>query len=287
MPPTLSGRTFTSMEHASIFAYNDFRLFLRDWWTTRNASDRELTKSEVSKRLGLPNTRSYFTDVLAGKKVTELFVERFTQVLDLTVDEARYFRTLVQFNQSDTPEDREVAFDRLVSLNRTPYRRLDPKEYRYYKSWWNGALRAVLAIEDHGEDWEALAVRLRPAITTKQAKDSVLLMEELGLVRRDERGFWKPTETTLSTGNDIRDEMVLQLQMQQFELARHAIMSPPGPPRDFATSTIHVSQSGLSHIRERLDKFRSEVRSIAHKDPEPADRVYSLCLAFFPLTQER
>lgn len=275
------------MELASIYAYNDFRLFLKDWWTFRHSADRELTKSEVSRRLGLPNTRSYFTDVLAGKRLTDLFVERFLQVLDLTADESRYFRSLVQFNQADTPEDREVAFERLVALNRTPYRRLDPKEYRYYKSWWNGALRAVLAIEDHADDWDALAARLRPSITARQAKESVALMDQLGMVRRDERGFWKPTESTLSTGNDNRDQLVLQLQMQQFELARQAIMSPPGPPRDFATSTLHVSATGLDHIRDRIDKFRTEVRAIAHKDPDPADRVYSLCLAFFPLTQER
>ncbi|HNY32066.1 MAG TPA: TIGR02147 family protein [Fibrobacteria bacterium] len=275
------------MEHASIFAYNDFRTFLKDWWSHRHATDRDLTKSEMSRRLGLPNTRSYFTDVLAGKKVTDLFVDRFAQVLDLTVDEARYFRTLVQFNQAETPEDREVAFERLVTLNRTPYRRLDPKEYRYYKSWWNGALRAVLAIEDHADDWAILAERLSPAITARQAKESIALMEDLGLVRRDERGFWKPVESSLSTGKDNRNELVLQLQMQQFELARQAVMSPPGPPRDFATSTLHVSRTGLDHIRERVDKFRTKVRSIARNDPDPADRVYSLCLAFFPITKDR
>lgn len=274
------------METLSIFGYQDFRRFLLDWWQARQALEPDLSKSEMSRRLGLPNTRSYFTDVLAGKKVTELFVDRFLVALELTAEEGRFFRALVQFNQAETPEDREVAFDRLVSLNRTPHRRLDPREYSYYRHWWNGAVRAVLAIEDHADDWDRLAARIQPAITARQAREAVDLMRELGLVALDERGVWKPTETTLSTGSDNRDELVLQMQMQQFDLARRAIMTRFRDPKEIATSTLSLSRGGVELVRQRVERFRSDVRSIAHKDPDPADRVYSLCLALFPLTTE-
>jgi uncharacterized protein (TIGR02147 family) len=274
------------MDKPNVFAYQDFRKFLLDWWEFRRVSDPELTKSEMSRRLGLPNTRSYFTDALAGKKVTELFLDRFESVMDLTVDESRFFRALAQFNQADTPEERQVAFDRLVTFNKTPHRIVAPKEYSYYRHWWNGAIRAVLAIEDHADDWDRLAARIQPAITAKQARTSVELMFELGLVHRDKSRHWKPCESALSSGDLVRDELVQQVQMQWFDLARQSIMTPSKQPRDFATSTIHVSAAGLEHIRSRLDKFRSEIRSIAHKDPDTADRVYSLCLAFFPLTRE-
>lgn len=274
------------MDKPNVFAYHEFRKFLLDWWEFRRASDPELTKSEMSRRLGLPNTRSYFTDVLAGKKVTDLFLDRFEAVMDLSAEESRFFRTLAQFNQAETPEDREVAFDRLVQLNKTPQRLVAPKEYNYYRHWWNGAIRAVLAIEDHDDDWERLAARIRPAITAKQARASVELMSDLGLVQRDKFRHWKPCDVALSSGDLVRDQLVQQVQMQWFDVARQAIMTPSEQPRDFATSTIHVSATGLEHIRSRIDKFRSEIRSIAHKDPDAADRVYSLCLAFFPLTRE-
>jgi uncharacterized protein (TIGR02147 family) len=206
-------------------------------------------------------------------------------MMDLPADEARYFRALVEFNQADTPEDREVSFERLVTLNRTPYRRVDPKAYQYYRHWWNGAVRAVLSIEDHTDDWVALASRVTPSITPRQAKEAVALMAELGFVALDPRGFWKPTESALSSGDDNRDELVLQMQMQQFDLAKLAIMSAFPLPKDIATSTLSVSASAVETIRARIERFRSEIRSIAHKDPDPADRVYSLCLAFFPLTK--
>lgn len=273
------------MQIPSVYAYHDVRAYLRDWWEARHSESPSFSKSEMSRRLGLPNTRSYFTDVLAGKGITELFVARFTEVLGLTVEESRFFRALVDFSQATSPEDREIAFDALVGLNRTPYRRLDPRDYQYYRNWWNGAIRAILDIEDHADDWIRLASRIQPAISARQAREAVELMEELGLVSRDERGFWKPRDVALSTGEDVKDELVLQLQMQQFELARRAIMTSFETPKDIATSTLSLSGAGLEMVRARFVQFRADVRSIAVQDREPADRVYSLCTALFPLTK--
>lgn len=273
------------MQLPNVYAYQDVRAFLRDWWEARHRLDPSFSKSEMSRRLGLPNTRSYFTDILAGKAISDLFVVRFAEVLQLTLEESRYFRALVDLNQASTPEEREVAFEAVVTLNRTPYRKLDPRDFRYYKHWWNGAVRAVLDIEDHAEDWTLLASRIQPAITVRQARESVELMAELGLVARDDRGFWKPRDVALSSGEDLKDELVVQLQIQQFDLARRAIVTKFDSAKEVATSTLSLSGAGLEQVRSRFHQFRAEVRSIAVQDPDPADRVYSLCTALFPLTK--
>ena len=272
------------MDAPIVYGYNNFRKYLADWFVWTKSRDRKLTKSAVSRRLGLPNTRSFFNDVLAGKLVTELFLDRFVEVLALPPEEARFFRTLARFNQAASPEEREIAFDQLVALNRTPQRVLDPREYRYYRHWWNGALRALLAVENFGDDWTALARRLVPRTTAKQAREAVELMESLGLVAKGADGFWKPREGTLSTGEGSRDELVLQLQMQQLDLARRAVLAKFDQPKEIATNTLHLSDGALDKIRQRLARFRSEVRAIAHKDDQPPTRVYNLCLALYPLT---
>lgn len=273
------------MNTSSVYDYNDFRRFLADWQAARQAEDPALHKSEMSKRLGLPRTRSYFTDVLGGKRVTPAFLERFVGLLDMTREEAKFFRALVAFNQASTPEERELTFDQLVALNRSPRTVVDPKEYRYYRHWWTGALRAVLAIEDHADDWAKLGRSVRPEVTPGQAREAVELLLELGLVERRD-GFWKPTKMALSTGDHVRDELVRRLQMQQLDLARLAVMTDSDLPKDVSTNTISISSEAYSQIQRRIAAFRSEVRSIVHKDDHPVDRVYNLCLAMFPLSQK-
>ena len=273
------------MSDPSVYEYNDFRRFLADWQAARQAEDPAQHKSEMSRRLGLPRTRSYFTDVLGGKRVTPAFLERFVGLLELGREESRFFRALVAFNQAATPEERETTFDQLVALNRSPRTVVDPKEYGYYRHWWTGALRAVLAIEDHAEDWGRLARSVRPEVTPGQAREAVELMVDMGLLERRD-GFWKPTTRALSTGDHARDELVRQLQMQQLDLARLAVMTDSDLPKDVSTNTVSISSEAYQQILRRIAAFRSDVRSIVHKDDHPVDRVYNLALAFFPLSRK-
>lgn len=272
------------MTKPSIYAYSDFRRFLSDWHDGQPAGPDRLSKSEISRRLGLPNTRSYFSDVLAGRTVTSLFADRFVELLELDREEAQFFRVLVRFGQATTPEEKELEFDQLVSLNRSPYRETDHASYAYYRHWWNGALRALFTIENHSDDFDAMARRIRPRITTLQARQAVDQMSKLGVIQRDASGHWKPVDMAISARNDLENHIVRGLQMQQFDLVRQAILQDI-PGKDISTSTVSVSEVGMRHLVRRIDKFRSEVRSIVHKDPLPSDRVVLIDLALVPLTE--
>ena len=272
------------MGTVSIYDYSDFRKFLEDWQALEQSRDSSMNKSEISRRLGLPRTRSYFTDVLGGKKVTATFLDRFASILNLTKDETGFFRALVAFNQASSPEERETTFDTLVSLDRSPRSQLPKEQFAYYRHWWVGAVRAVLSIKDHAEDWTRLAKEIRPAITPVQAKNAVEFLVATELVERVD-GYWKPKVNALTSGDAIQDEVVLQLQLQQFQLARSAIMTDFGCEKDVTTNTLSVSATGLASILRKIASFRSEILSIVHKDEHSPDRVYQLCLAFFPLSR--
>jgi len=268
----------------SIYEYNDYRQFLSDWYDGQPSGPSRLSKSEISRRLGLPNTRSYFTDVLAGRTLTSLFADRFVELLDLDREEAQFFRVLVRFGQAATPEERELEFDQLVSLNRSPHRETDLSSYAYYRHWWNGALRALFTIEDHSDDYESMARRIQPRITSTQARQAVDSMSKLGIIHRDPSGYWKPLDMAITANTDFQNQIVRGLQMQQFDLVRQSILQD-APGKDISTSTISVSAVGMKHLVKRIDKFRSEVRSIVHKDPQPPDRVVLLDLALIRLTE--
>lgn len=274
------------MEQPNLFSYTDFRKYLADWLDARKNVEPGFNRAEMHRRLGLPNTRSYLPDLLAGKEMSLTFLERFTVALELTPEEARFFRVLVRFNQALTIEERELAFDQLVALNRTPRTILDPRHWRYYRDWHHGAVRALLGVHDLTENPRAIAKLLQPELTEGQIKESLSLLLDLGLVAKNPQGFLKPTEHTLSTGEGARAEMVRQLQAQQLRLVERAALKPDGQDGQVvATNTISVSDEGLQLIRKRLEQFRSELRSIVHKDPHPAERVHLVTMAVVPLTR--
>jgi uncharacterized protein (TIGR02147 family) len=268
----------------SIYEYNDFRRFIADYQQARQVQDPTYTKSSLSRLLGLPNTRSYLTDVLRGKHVSPSFVERFIKLFRFGHDQANYFRTLVKFNQADNPDERELCFEQLIALNKTPKRCLYQRAFDYYKHWYNGAIRALLNVCDFdGKDFSAIAQRLVPPISVPEAKKAFALLLKMGLVARNSRGLYKPTEQSISTEEYVRDEILKQYQLKCLDLAKSAVITDSKQPRVIATNTISVSKQGLKRIEKQVSRFRSQIRSLVHKDESPAETVYQMDVLFFPM----
>lgn len=275
------------MSHPDIYRYTDFRAWLSDWHAARQATDPSFTRTRVSHLLGLPRTRGYFTDVVSGKKVSDTFLERFCELLDLSRAEERYFRCLVRFGQADTPEEKELALEQLHSLGGADGTELDPSTWEYYRSWRHGAIRALLSARDLTEaDLPRAASRMHPSITPGQALDSLQLLRTLGLVALDPSGFWKPVDRALASPSWARDEVFRLLQAQQLEIARAALTRPGDGRRAVATNMVSISGSALERLRESLDRFRREVRSIVQRDDEPARHVVLLANILLPIEED-
>ncbi|MBK9579398.1 MAG: TIGR02147 family protein [Fibrobacteres bacterium] len=274
------------MEQPIVYSYSNFRRYLSDWHAWAQEQNPDLNKSEVSRQLGLPRTRSFFTDVLAGRKLTPTFVDRMVGLLGIDRDEARYFRILVRYNQADTPEDRELAFDQLTGMSRVQRTELEQASYRYYRHWWTGAVRAMLATGDFTDDPKPIAQILRPAVTPGQVKEAITTLLELGLVERDAQGILRQTTKMLATSEQSREELVKQLQIQQMQVVQAALMSGDDPDRRVFTNTVAISAEGADLILERVESFRRALRSIVQQDPAPQERVLQISLSLIPLLKK-
>lgn len=276
-----------NMSLPSIFEYNDFRKFIADYQRAMHMMDRTYTKSRMSQLLGLPNSRSYMTDLLNGKKLSNTFVDRFIHLFAFKRDEANFFRVLVQFNQAENPSERELYFEQLIAFNKTPKKYLYEQSYQYYKEWYNSAIRAILNVYDFdGKNYSALAKILVPAITTTQAKNAVKLLLQLNLIEKNNDGFFKPTSNSLSTEEYVRNEVIKQYQIKCLECGKNAILSDTQTPGVVATNTLSISKRGRQRIEKQIESFRSQVLSIIQKDEEPPQTVYQMDILFFPMMKE-
>lgn len=271
------------MSSPNLYAYNDFRRYLADWLAARKTEDPRFTGAEVHRRLGLPNTRSFYPDIVAGRTLTTTFVERFVILLDLDRDQARYFRALVRYNQAESPEERELAFEQVVAFNRTPRTFLSECQMAFYKDWRHGAIRALLDTGDYGDDPASIAKEIVPRLTPGQVKESIQLLAELALIAKNDAGFWKPTETSLTTPEGTRDDLFVSLQIQHLELAQKSLLAKDAPERMMATNVVSVSRTVATQIEQRLEKARSEIRSMVHKDTEPPTEVCLVHTSLIPL----
>jgi uncharacterized protein (TIGR02147 family) len=276
-------RILWDMGVPSIYEFKEFRRFLAAWLAARKEEDPRFNGGEVHRRLGLPNTRSFFPDVVAGRRVTPSFVERFVVLLELDRSEAQFFRSLVRLDQAASAEERELAFDHVVSLDRSPRTMLDGRLMSFYRDWRHGAIRALLDTGDYDNDAARICREIVPRLTPGQVRESLELLADLALIAKNEHGFWKPTEASIAAPEGTRDELFLQLQLQHLELAQKSLLSKEAPERLVATNVVSTSRETAIQIERKLEKLRAEIRALVARDPSPASEVLLFQLSLIPL----
>jgi uncharacterized protein (TIGR02147 family) len=235
--------------------------------------------------LQLPNTRSYINDVLKGKRVSATFIERFIRVLNLSRDEARYFRALVHYNQSATPHERELYFDRLIAMNKSPRKILDEHSMEYYRHWYNSCIRALLEFFDFTDNYEALSRKMLLQVSDGQVRETIELLKKLGMIKPDKKGFLRPTDTAIASPDFMRDEIIRNYQLQCLTTSIALLSKAGNDPHLISTNTFGISEKGYKRIQKIVEQFRSQIRSAIHKDTDPVEKVYLMNIAISPLSK--
>lgn len=284
----------------NIFSYVDFKRYLSDAYAARSGIDRKFSKTFICRQAGLPNSRSYFSDIVAGKKpLSKAKMELMIPIFELRGDEAQYFRLLVLYNQTAVKDEKEFYLDQLIALNRTPWKLVDRNAYEYYREWYTSAIRAYLDIASVGDDCDHIAKAIYPPITTAQARAAMDLLKRLGFIRKDKDGHWKPQDKIIFSQSqpgvsggpepgpaggpaDGNEAVIKRYQAKCIELSLSAIYDGNLKPKSFATRTLSVSSDIYDKIEKKMQKFLSEVRSLVHKDEKPADRICQLNVQLFP-----
>jgi len=269
--------------YADVYSFLDYRKYLTEYYNKRAVADKKFTKASICHQLGLPNSRSYFGDILSGKKnLSNIKMELMIQILRTKGDEAQYFRFLVQYNQTTVKAEKEFFFEQLIALNKTPQKLVDPSTYAYYKAWYHSAIRAMLDVYDIKDDYYTIAKKLYPAITPSLAKESIELLKKLKFIRKNKKGYWKPTDQIIKTGSYVQHELVKKYQVACLEIAIQAILNHSEERQNISTETISCSDEAYSKIENKLQKFKEEVRSVVQKDTEAANKVYQMNIQLFP-----
>ena len=268
-------------------AYLDFREYLRAYRAARKEIDPGFTNTYICHRLGQVNSRGYFNNVLAGRiAVGPALVERFVVLLELTGEDAEFFRALVGYTQAREIPEREVFLAILIRCGASRSRILTERQAAYYGDWRHALVRAVLDIVDcDGEDCRVIAERLNVPMSADELRCSLGLLSELGLVAHDSRGFLKPVESSVSCGDAVARELVGGYQASLMRLSAEAIQCPGCGPQKVTTMTVSLSSEAYGEIVAKVDRLREEIRRAVQESAGTADRLYQINLHLFPQTK--
>jgi len=272
----------------SLFEYLDYRLYLADYIADQKKTTRLFSFKTLADKAGF-GARDFLYRVIKGQRnLTDKSARQVSTALCHTSAEAEYFKTLVFYNQEDNPGHKERLYHTLISLNTRKHgtahlRHVREEQYEYYSTWYHSVVRSLIDLHRFSGDFARLAGKVRPQITTRQAKSSVQLLESLGLIIKESDGTYRVTDKTITTGPDLSSPVIRNYHRATIDMASRAMDIWPGEERDTSSLTLGISKQTFEKMRKKLREFRHELLQLARDDKE-ADRAYHLNLHFFPVS---
>ncbi len=275
----------------SIFDYTDYRRYLSDYYHTCKQINKYFSYRYFAKKAGI-NSIGLYKDVVEGRQnLGRTLIFKFSTAMGHTQKEAEYFENMVFFNESGTPEERGLFFERMMACQKIKSRMVDSTKYEYYNKWYYSAVRALVNIGKFGDDeksYKKIAGILNPRIQPDEAKRALALLERLGFIGKNPEGVFVLQDTAITTGDlkpptNVTLLNVINFQKEVMVLANESIDRFGIEHINLSTLTLGVSKAVVTAIKDELATVRNKIAMLAEKDGA-ADRVYQLNMQFFPMS---
>lgn len=269
----------------NLFEYKDYRAFLKDWYKHEKHSRRSFSYRTFAKKAGF-KTSNFMMLVMKGKRnLTEASLTKMIKGLDLNKQEQEFFRSLVFFNQAKTHKDKNYYYQRLSQSKKFRLlKSIEKKEYEYYSKWYYPVVRELVVSKNFDGTPEWLCQRIRPTISSQQAKKSIQLLESLEFIKKIGPNKWKQMNTILSTGPALKSVVVHNYHKTLLNLTLDVMDRLTMEHRDVSAMTLGIKRENLGELRSKIRQFRQEILKMVSTDTEP-EEVVQLQIQFFPVTQ--
>ena len=270
-----------------IFEFLDYREFLKDYYNTKKMANPAFSLRVFSDKIGF-KAKDFISRVMNGeKKLSTQSIPKVASGLRLGKHETEFFVALVKFNQAETMEERNAAFEEMQAVLKVvrfaeKQHLLGHTQYMVYSHWRHLTIRSLIGMYGFDGDYEALAKQVHPHITADEAKKSVKLLEECQLIKKGKDGKYTLTDSAITTGDRTSRLALRGFHQHCLKLAADSIDRDPPGSRHISGLTLGISQEGYERIVERINAFRKEIALIAEED-ESADKVFQLQFALFPV----
>ena len=266
------------------FEYLDYRILLKELLAKKKKKEPWFSYRMFSQHIGISSS-GFLSLVLSGKRnISQDLAIKICSKLKLSKNECTYFLALVRYTQASSVEEKEYAFEELLSFKKEKVISLCGDQREFYNHWYYSAIRELVAVTEVADNNpKAVAERLTPKIKVPEVKESIQLLLRLKLIKKNEKGIYKRSNSLITSSNTtIAPSYFHRFQSEMINLASNALHFIPKDERDISTVTLSTNQNGMDLIKKRIEQCRREIMVIA-KQSKHADRILQLNVQFFPL----
>ena len=267
----------------TIYNYTDYRSFLVDALAERKKANLHFSFRYISRYTGLKSP-GFFNLVLHGKRnLSESLALKIADLFKLTDREREYFLYMIRYNDVRNHVEKQFYFERMSAYRNRNAKKIEPAQYLLYSKWYYHVIREMLPMLHFRGDFASLAKKLRPSISSKEAREAIGVLEKTGLIEKSDNGIYRQKEPVITTGDEWASALISNLQRSLIDMGRNALASVPKLERDISSLTITVSQKTFIQMCDEIKKLRRKFLALS-EDDALADKVCVCNIQLFPVT---
>lgn len=264
--------------------YSDFRLYLADFHRWRKGGDPGFSLRRFAKEIGF-SSHTLLRYILDGRRnVSKRTLLKISLALGLSGTRADFFENLVFFNQATSLKEKDHFYQKLLAADKTRgMKKMEARQFEVLKTWYHTAIREMLNLGSFNPDPAWIARTLLPPIEARDARDSLKLLTDSGLVRRTANGY-AAVNDAITTDDETMALFVRNYHLEMLDLAKRAIDAVPPEQRDISSVCMTIREADLPMLKKQIQLMRKELRVFAAKGKQ-AQRVVQVNIQLFPLSQ--
>jgi len=266
----------------SIYNYQSAKSYLTDF-INLSKKNTDFSLRKWSKFMGL-KSHAHLVMILQGKRKLSLkHVPFLAKGLNLSSEERLFFQALIQFENAITPEEKDLCKLWLSDLvPHGEFRSFEIDEYSVLSNWIHMAILAMTHLKNPPKNAIEINELLGEEATLYEVNSAIERLVNLELLKFENCKYIS-TYKSLNTKNEVASKGARNYHKQVAELGIEAIETQSLEQREFQSFALCVSKKNIPIIKEKIRKFRAELREL--NEFEPGDQVYQTVIQFFQLTK--
>jgi uncharacterized protein (TIGR02147 family) len=269
-----------------VYDYLDYRRFLSDFYDAKKKLNPLYSYRVFARKAGF-NNQGFFIDVVKRrKKLSDNAAKKMIKGMDLADDRARYFKYLVKYDQAKDGEEKEMLLKKLLEFkSKTLFNSVSLKYANYYLKWYNPVIREIIAIEGFDGDYRKLADKIFPRVNVAQVKESVSVLEALGIIEKNTEKGYKVTVMKLRPDVVELREVIKNLHRRWIEHSIKAIDAIEPEDRYISSLMAGLPAGILPELTRKFEELKEYVLATAQqheKDLKKDMRIYQFNFQLFP-----
>jgi len=284
-------QTSTHNSKVNVVDYQNYRVFLMDYYEHQKSLKNKFTYAHFSKKAGIQSP-NYLKLVIDGtKNLTAKNIIRFSKALELNAEESDYYETLVFFNQAKNSLEKEHYLDKLNRIKESLYlhknqtKTLEEYEFEAVSSWIFHSLLVLITFKHFKETPSWIKERLYNTVSEDEIKKALHTLEKLGLISRDQKTQkLKRSHRILKTKPELNRASARLFYQGLFKRILEDFSLSKPEEREYAAYIVGLSPEQIPELRKKVRAFMNSLNEWALENNNPK-QVYSLSFSGVPLTQ--